>query len=149
MPAVTFNLYDNFRKVAFNGGAVDFDTPTTVALKMAVLNGTFVPNQGTDTTFAGISANEVSGTGYTAGGNACNNGTVTLLAGVVTVDADDPATWVQDASGFANGRSAVLYEVSSGVLVGYSADFGADQGNLNGDFFVAFGAAGVLTSSRT
>jgi len=149
MPAVTFNLYDKYRNNNFNGGGVDFTNPVTAAIKMSVMTGAYTPNQNTDETWASISANEVSGTGYLANGNQCDNGTSTVDgAGLVTVDADDPAVWGQDASGFSNGRSCVLHEVSSGQLIGYSSDFGADQGNLNGDFFVAFGVSGILVSTR-
>jgi len=149
MPAVQFNLFDQFRLNNFNGGGVDFILPVTGALNMAVMSALYVPDQNTDTDWTAISANEVTGTGYTLGGNPCDNGTATVDAGgVVTVDAADPDTWAQDPAGFSNGRSCVLYEVGSGQLIGYSNDFGADQGNLNGDFFIAFGVAGIMVSQR-
>ena len=146
MATVTFNLYDTFRVKSFDGAAVDFEAVNT--LKMAVLTAGYIPNQATDSLFSGISANEVSGTGYTPGGEVCSNGIVSLATGTVTVDANDPAVWSQDAGGFSNGRSVALYDIVSGDLIGYSADFGADQGNLNGDFSVAFGVDGIFTSAR-
>ena len=96
----------------------------------------------------------MTGTGYTAGGNACATPTWTGPdgSGVLTFDAADPATWTQNAAGFSNGRRAILY-YDTGVsttsrLVGYSADFGADSGNVAGDFSVTFNASGIYTSSR-
>ena len=152
MPAVTFNLYDKFRENNFNGGAVDIDTAT---LKIAILKIGYTPNQNTDAvaTSLGLGTNEVTGTGYTARGNICATGTVTLDgAGLVTIDAADPATWTQDASGFSDGRYAVLYDDtgtdSTSKLIGFSNDFGSDQGNVNGNFFVSFNAAGIFTSAR-
>lgn len=96
----------------------------------------------------------MTGTGYTAGGNACATPTWTGPdgSGVLTFDASDPATWTQNAAGFSNGRRAILY-YDTGVsttsrLVGYSNDFGADSGNVAGDFSVTFNASGIYTCSR-
>ena len=150
MPAVTFNLYDQFRKNSFNGGDVDFDAAT---LKMATVTSGYTPNQNTDDFFDDVSASEVTGTGYTAGGQATANGISTVDgAGLVTVDADDPATITQNAGGFSNGRRNVWYDdtgvESTSRLVGFSNDFGSDQGNVDGDFSTTFNAAGAFTSAR-
>ena len=63
-----------------------------------------------------------------------------------------PAAWAQDASGFSNGRRAVLYydtaTDATSRLVAYSNDFGADGGNVGDDFTVAFSASGIHTSAR-
>jgi len=151
MPAVTFNLYDLYRKNSFNGGAVDIDAAT---LKMAVVDGTYTVDQNLHDFFDDVVADEVTGTGYTAGGNACASGTVTMsVGGLVTVDCADPAVWSQNGAGFSNGRRAILYDSGPGTdatrtLVGYSDDFGADKGNVDGDFTVTINAAGLYTSAR-
>ena len=150
MPAVVFNLYDLYRKDSFNGGALDIDAAT---LKMMVVTGAYTLDQNLHDFVDDVIANEVSGTGYTARGNACTVGTVTMdAAGLVTVDCNDPAVWSQNAAGFANGRRAILYD-DTGVnatsrLVGYSNDFGADKGNVDGDFTVTVNAAGIYTAAR-
>jgi hypothetical protein len=95
----------------------------------------------------------VSGTNYTAGGNACASPTWSDDAGgTLKFDADDPATWSQHASGFSNGRRIVLYydtgTGSTSRLVGYSDAAGADFGNVAGDLSVTFNAAGIYTSPR-
>ena len=68
------------------------------------------------------------------------------------MDAGDPATWTQNGAGFSNGRRAIVYYDSTvaatSVLIGYSDDFGSDQGNLNTDFTVTINAAGLFTSAR-
>jgi len=150
MPTVTFNLYDQFRVNSWNGGAVDFDTDL---LKMAVVTGAYTLDQNLHDAFDDISANEVSGTGYTAGGNSCSNiAPVVNGAGLVTVDCGDPAVWSQNGAGFSNGRRAILYfdttVPSTSALIGFSDDFGSDQGNLNGDFTVTINAAGIFTAAR-
>jgi hypothetical protein len=150
MATVTYIMPDPFRLNSFNGGAIDFDAAT---LKIAVVTAGYTPAQNTDDFWDDAQASEVSGTNYTAGGNVCANATVTMDgAGLVTIDADDPATWLQDASGFTNGRRLVLYSdtgtPATSPIFGYSADFGSDLGNLSGDFFAAINAAGFFTSTR-
>lgn len=150
--STTLNLYDNFRKKHASGaGAVDL---TALTVKCMIVTGTYTPNQNTHAFRSDLGATEVSGTGYTAGGNALATPIVSLDgAGNVAVDFDDPATWVQDAAGFSNGRRTVFYVARGGAasadeLIGYSDDFGADAGNVAGDFSVQLSANGLYTSAR-
>lgn len=152
MPAVTFNLFDTFRKKQASGqGAVDLSTLT---VKCMIVTGTYTPNQNTHDFRDDLGANEVSGTGYTAGGNTLATPVVSLDgAGNVKVDFDDPAAWAQNAAGFSNGRRAVVYVARGGAasadeLIGYTDDFGADKGNVDGDFSVTVNANGLYTSAR-
>lgn len=149
--ATTLNLYDQWRDYVAD--------PTRAAaiagtLKCAIVTAAYTPNQNTHDFWDDVSANEVSGTGYTARGNACASPTWSGPdgAGLLTFDASDPATWSQNAAGFSNGRRAILY-YDTGVnatsrLVAYSNDFGADQGNLAADFSVALNASGIYTAPR-
>lgn len=153
MPAVTFNLYDKFREGNFDGNAINFETPGGNGIKCAVVTGSYTVDQNLHDFWDDVSANEVSGTGYTAGGNAMSTGTATVDgSGNVTVDIADPATWSQNGAGFSNGRRAIVYldtgTASTSRLVGYSADFGADKGNVDGDFTVTVNASGLFTSAR-
>jgi hypothetical protein len=150
--ATTLNLYDIFRrKQASGNGAVNL---TTLTVKCMVVTAAYAPNQNTHDFRDDLGATEVSGTGYVAGGNTLANPVVSLDgAGLVTVDFDDPATWVQNAAGFSNGRRAVFYVARGGAasadeLIAYSADFGADLGNLAADFQVQLNASGLFTSPR-
>lgn len=152
MPTVNFNLYDKYREGNFDGNPINVETPGGNGVKCAVVAAGYIVDQNLHDFFADIT-NEVAGTGYTAGGNVLANGIVTVAGGgLVTVDLDDPATWAQNAAGFSNGRRAIIYHdtgvAATSRLIGFSDDFGADQGNLNGDFFVAVGAAGLFTSAR-
>lgn len=150
MPSVTLNLYDKFRQGCFNGNAINM---TTATIKCALVTVGYTPDQNLHEFWSDVSANEVSGTNYTAGGNVCSTGTVTLDAtGVVTVDFADPATWLQSATGFSNARRAIFYEdtgnAATSRLIAYTNDFGSDQGNVNGDFTIQINASGLFTSSR-
>lgn len=152
MPAVTLNLYDIFRrKQASGNGSVNL---SSVTVKCMIVTGSYTVNQNTHDFRDDLGANEVSGTNYTAGGNAMANPVVTLsAAGLVTLDLDDPATWSQHASGFSNGRKAIIYVARGGAssadeLIGYTDDFGADKGNVDGDFSIAVNASGLFTGAR-
>lgn len=82
---------------------------------------------------AWVTANEVSGTGYTAGGNLLTTTTVTGVAGGITMwDADDVA-WT--GATFSNAYGVLLYADALTTPV-------ADQGILA----VAFGGAYAVTA---
>lgn len=148
--ATSLNLYDQWRDYVAD--------PTRAAaiagtLKCALVTGAHTPDQNLHDFFNDIT-NEVTGTGYTAGGNACATPTWSGPdgAGLMTFDAADPATWTQNAAGFSNARRSILYYdtgvTSTSRLVAYSSDFGADVGNVAGDYSIAFNAAGIYTSAR-
>ena len=137
-------LFDKGQVGQYNGGhAVDFDTDT---LKLALLTSSYVPDQALDEFFSGISANEVSGTGYTAGGIALTGGAVSISGHILTLDFADLTTIAQDAAGFANARIAVIYKdtgtPATSPLV-YYHDQGADFGNVAGALDIAFDASGM------
>lgn len=149
--AVTFNLYDEWREAV---GDPARSAAISGTLKLAIVTSAYTPDQAAHDFWDDVSASEVSGTGYTAGGNACASPTWTDggAGGTLTFDANDPATWSQNAGGFSNGRRAILYydtgTPGTSRLVGYSNDFGADAGNVAGDFSVTFNASGIYTSAR-
>ena len=153
MPTVTLNLYDKYREGNFDGNPVNIETPGGNGVKAAIVTGVYTLDQNLHDFWNDVSANEVSGTGYTAGGNVLNTGTVTVSgAGLVTVDLADPATWTQNAAGFSNGRRVVIYHdtgvATTSRLIAVSDNFGADKGNVDGDFTVTLNAAGLFTSAR-
>lgn len=152
---MAWNMYDIFRRkqIANEATAVDLNTPGGNGIKCAFVTSAYTPNQNTHDFWDDASASEVSGTGYTAGGNVCSNPALTMDgAGLITFDADDPAVWSENASGFSNARRAILYRDtgtgSTSELIAYSDDFGADKGNVGGDLDVDFDAAGIFTQAR-
>ena len=149
--ATNLNLYDTWRKTVAD--------PTRAAavagtLKCMIVTSGYTPNQNTDQFVTTPIASEVSGTNYTARGNACAAPGFTGPdgAGLCTFDATDPALWTQSATGFSTGRRAVLYYDTgtngTSTLVAYTDDFGAAAGNVAGDFSIVFNAAGIYTAPR-
>ena len=114
-------------------GAIDFDTDS---FKAMLVTSTYVPNKDTDLKRSAVT-NEVTGTGYTAGG----------VASVVTVTKDtanDKVTLqfgaVSWASSTITARACVYYKSRGGAssadeLVAYN-DFGSDVSSTGGTFSI-------------
>lgn len=135
-------MYGNLVGRAFNG-EVDFDTHT---IKVALLSQSYTPNQDADQVWSDVSANEVTGTGYTAGGATLSNKTVTYDGSnnVTVLDGDD-VTW---GSSTITARYAVIYDdngaaANEKVLMGY-VDFGMNQASTNGNFTLTWDAGGIF-----
>lgn len=75
MATGTWYFYGNGRKFISNG-SIDLDTDT---IKVALATSSYTPNKDTHNYFDDIT-NEVSGTGYTAGGATLASKTITLTA---------------------------------------------------------------------
>lgn len=135
-------MYGNLMARAFNG-EVDYDTDT---IKVALLSQEYTPNQDTHQVWSDVSSNEVTGTGYTAGGATLSNKTVTYDGSnnVTVLDADD-VTW---GSSTITARYAVIYDDNGAapnekVLMGY-VDFGMNQASTNGNFTLTWDAGGIF-----
>ena len=114
-------------------------------IKVMLCTDSYTPDQDTHDYKDDVD-NEVSGTGYTAGGVALANCSLGYTAGtnVIKVDADD-TTW---AASTITARYAVIYK-STGVdstspLIAY-IDFGEDKSSENGDFTIQWHADGIAT----
>ena len=105
-------------------GEHDLGTDT---LKIALY--TSLANLGPDTTEYSVT-NEVSGTGYTAGGLILSNVTVSQGEGIAYVDFDNP-TW--PASSFTT-RGALIYNSSKANKAMFVLDFGLNQTTVNENF---------------
>ena len=126
-------------------GALDLDTDT---LKIMLVTSTYSPNIDSHTKRSDIT-NEVSGTGYTAGGATLANKAVTAdnTNDRGMFDADD-ASW---ASSSITARGAVIYKSRGGAssadeLLLY-IDFGSDITSTASTFSIIFNASGILTLS--
>jgi hypothetical protein len=134
-------LYGNFLLKALNK-EVDFDSDT---IKVALLTSSYTPNQDTHDYFNDVSANEVTGTGYTSGGITLASKTATYDSGtnVIVLDAAD-VTW---SSSTITARYAVVYDStgtsSTSALIGY-VDFGSDQSSTNGNFTITWDSTGIV-----
>lgn len=118
--------------------------------KVAMFTNTITPNFSTDTAYgvAPYNANEVSGTGYTAGGALLTTTTLSESpTGTLMVDAADTA-WT--TSTITNARCALVY---ADALAGNNAiclvNFGADYSTVAGTFTIQWAAGGVFTIDLT
>lgn len=143
---MALTLYDNFRLNMMNGSAINFGTSGDT-IKVAFATVTYSYSQTADDFFNDVT-NEVSGTGYTAGGSTLASKTLGLSAGTVTFDAAD-VTITQNAAGFSTGRVIVVYKstgtASTSPLIAFD-DRGASFGNVAGDLVVQWNALGIITS---
>jgi hypothetical protein len=135
-------LYGQFLSQALNK-EIDWDTDT---IKVALLTNAYTPDQDAHNYLDDVVAYEVTGTGYTAGGNTLANKTNSYnsATNVITLDADD-TTW---SSSTITARYAVIYDASPATnatkpLIGY-VDFGSDQSSSNGNFTITWDATGIV-----
>lgn len=138
----TSKIYGSLLSKVFNK-EVDYDSDS---IKVALVGSSYTPNQDTHDYWDDVSANEVSGTGYTAGGSALASKTVTYdsATNVTVLDAAD-VTW---ASSTITARYAVIYDDSGATagqkaLLGY-VDFGSDQSSTNGNFTITWDSTGIF-----
>ena len=130
--------YNSFKKT-LGDGTVDWDTDV---IKIALVTSTYVPDIDAHTNFTTHITNEVSGDGYTAGGE--------VLAGcAVTVDtvndwAEYDATDVTWTTSTITARGAVIYASVTGDLIEY-VDFVTDKSSSAGDFKITWHENGVFT----
>ena len=128
-----------------NDLALDLDDTTADRFKVMLVTSSYTPDFGTHDFKADVT-NEVSGTGYSAGGESLTSVTLTQSGGTITFDADD-VTWT---SSTITARGAVIYEdsLASDPLIAY-IDFGADKSSSAGDFVLSFNASGIFTLDLT
>lgn len=131
----------NAAKANILNGSLDFDTDTFYTM---LVTSAYTPNQDTHVDRADVT-NEVTGSGYTAGGAEITSKTVTQdnTDNEGVFDGAD-VTW---SSATITARGAVIYK-STGVaandlLVCY-LDFTSDQSSSAADFTIAWNAEGIL-----
>ena len=132
-------FYNNTKKYCLNG-SIDWDTDT---IKAMLVTATYSPNLDTHA-FRSDITNEVSGTGYTAGGATLANKAVNQdnTNDRAAFDSDDP----QWTTATITARAVVLYKSRGGAstadeLAGYW-DFGSDIVSTAGTFTIAVNAVG-------
>ncbi len=139
--AVTAKWYGKLLNTLWTGG-VNFTSDT---IKGALVTSSYTFDQDTHDYFDDIT-NEVSGTGYTAGGATLASKTLTYTAGTntIAIDAADLA-WTTSTI---TARGLVIYKStgtgSTSPLIGF-IDFGADVISTAGTFTVTFDAGGIGT----
>ena len=141
--AVTANWYGLGLK-AFMDGSINWASDT---IKVALTTSAYTPDQDTHDFFNDVT-NEVTGTGYTAGGATLGSKTSNYTTGTNTVwlDAAD-TSWTTSTI---TARRAVIYKstgtASTSPVLGY-VDFGADVVSSSGTFSIQWDSGGILTVS--
>jgi hypothetical protein len=131
----------NIFKTEVMKGTLDLSTDT---VRVALLNNshTFAPSSVTNDTWADISANEISGTGYTANGAALGSPTVT----VDNTDNEgvfDGANTSWTTASF-TAYHAVLYDDTVSDYLICSIDFGGAQVVSSGTFTIEWATEGII-----
>lgn len=93
-------------------------------------------------TTAYSATNEVSGTGYTAGGTALSGFATSLDTGVAILDFTTDPSWT---SATITARGALIYNSSKSDKAVAVLDFGSDIASTNGTFTVQFPTAAAAT----
>lgn len=126
---------------------IDIDTDT---IKVMLLTNSHSNDPDTQEFIDDVSANQVSGTGYTAGGATLASKTLTQdnTNNKAVFDAGD-ITW-SSANGF-TARYAVIYKDTgtagtSPIIAIF--DFGADKTASGSDFILTWNASGILSLAQ-
>ncbi len=142
--AVTAAWYGLAGKDQWNTVSADRVDWLTDTIKTSLHLVGYVPNQDTDQYFS-TASNEITGTGYTAGGVTLGSKTLTYDSATneARLDAAD-ATWTTATF---TARIAVTYKStgtsSTSHLMGF-VNFGGDQTVSTGTFTIQWDATGVL-----
>lgn len=140
--AVTALFYGKFFDSAFKK-KLDLSADT---VKVALCTSTYTPDQDAHDFFDDIT-NEVTGTGYTAGGATLASPTLTYTSGTNTLAFDGAdVSWTTSTL---VARYAVVYDSTPGTnatrpLIMY-VNFGADVSTTAGTLTIAWDAGGLCT----
>ena len=133
--AITQAMTTSF-KVGILNADFDFGTGTTQVFKIALF--TSAANLSAATT-AYSTSNEVTGAGYTAGGNTLVISTVPTSTGTTAFLDFSDTTWT---SSTITARGALIYLADGGTNPSVAVlDFGSDKTSTAGDFTVQFPTA--------
>ena len=140
--AFTGNYTCTSFKVALLDGEMDFSSDTSQAFKIALYTSDATLDA---TTTAYSVTNEVSGTGYTAGGNTLTIGTnpKSDTGSTVAYLNFSSTTWTSSSI---TARGALIYKAGGTTPAIAVLDFGADKTTLNETFGVTFPVAGATTA---
>lgn len=138
--AVSAHAYGQF----INALATKTVNLSSDSLKVMLVTSSYTPNQGADTFASTPQANEITGTGYTAGGAALTSVALSDTSNVFTLSAAN-TSW---AGATFTARYAIVYDSQPGSmatdpLIGY-VDFGSNQSPAGVTFQIAWSSGQVL-----
>jgi hypothetical protein len=138
--AVAIVFYQAFKETAVEGMNLGSDTYKVMLTDAA-------PNVATHAVKADVTQ-IASGNGYTTDGNACTVSSSAQTGGTYKLVLASPTAWTGGPSDMAQFRYAVLYDVTTGGLIGYY-DYASEIVLHNGETFTLTldGTNGVLQLS--
>lgn len=123
-------------KVALLNGEMDFSSDTALTFKVALYTSS--ATLGASTTAYTVT-NEVSGTGYTAGGEAITISTNPTSSGTTAYLDFSDTTW---SSATITARGALIYNANGTTNPAVAVlDFGSDKTSTAGDFTIVWPTA--------
>jgi hypothetical protein len=140
--AVSAHFYSHFPTNLLSANLCDMDSETKIMCMLCT--SSYTPSQDDHNDKADID-NEVSGTGYSAGGTALTTTAISVSGRVTTYDAADIA-WSDSTI---TARYAVMYDDTEAQegdqpLICY-IDFGEDKSSEGGTFQLTLNASGLFT----
>lgn len=120
------------------------------ALSVAMITDSATPAFDTHDFWSDLEANEVSGTGYTAGGETLTGTELTVSGGTATYDATD-VSWA--TSTISSAMAAVTYFDRGGATTADELfllhDFVSAASSSGGTFLISWNASGLYTADLT
>jgi len=120
------------------------------ALSVAMIEDTATPDFNAHDFWSDLESNEVSGTGYTAGGETLTGTELTISTGVLTYDATDVA-WT--SSTIPDAMAAVGYFDRGGATTAdelmFLSDFVSAASSSSGTFTIQWSGTGIFTVDFT
>jgi len=136
--AITQAMCTSF-KVDILSGTQNFNTGTTRVYKIALYQSTATLDA---TTTSYSTAQEVTGAGYTAGGNTLTISQIPTSGGTTSFISFADTTWT---SATITARGALIYESTQNKAVAV-LDFGSDKSSSASNFTIQFPAATSSTA---
>ena len=132
--AITQAMCTSFKQALLDG-EMDFSSDTSQTFKIALFTSS--ATLGASTT-AYSTTNEVSGTGYTAGGNTLTISTNPTTSGTTAYLSFSNTTW---STATITARGALIYQSGGSNPAVAVLDFGGDKTSTAGDFQIQFPTA--------
>lgn len=132
--AITQAMCTSFKQALLDG-EMDFSSDTSQTFKIALFTSSATLSAAT-TTYS--TTNEVSGTGYTAGGNTLTISTNPTTSGTTAYLSFSDTTW---SAATLTARGALIYQSGGSNPAVAVLDFGADKTSTAGDFTIQFPTA--------
>jgi len=137
--AITQAMCTSFKQALLDG-EMDFSSDTTQTFKIALYTSSATLDASTT---AYSVTNEVSGTGYTAGGNTLTISTNPTTSGTTAYLSFSNTTWT---TATITARGALIYKSGGSNPAVAVLDFGGDKTSTAGDFTIQFPTADASTA---